>query len=71
MVVNWDMFWWENDNITDLCSGNCSDAANLWALDVQSACDGEYMSAYGKLIPADSVAARYVDGINTACLYSL
>lgn len=70
MVVNWDMFWWENDNITDLCSGNCSDAANLWALDVQSACDGEYMSAYGKLIPADSVAARYADGINTACLYS-
>lgn len=70
MVVNLDMFWWENDNISDLCLGNCSVAATMWALDVQSACDGEYFSAYGKLIPADSVAARFVDGLNTACLYS-
>jgi hypothetical protein len=70
MVVNWDMFWWEPDNITELCLGNCSIAANVWHNNVMSACDGEYMSAYGKLIPADSVAARYTDGINTACLYS-
>lgn len=70
MVVNLDMFWWEQDNITDLCIGNCSSAATLWAADVESACDGEYMSAYGKLIPADSVAGRFVDGLNMACLYS-
>ncbi|MCJ1269693.1 hypothetical protein MMC22_009585 [Lobaria immixta] len=61
MVSDLDMFWWENDNITDLCIGNCSDAATMWALDVQSACDGEYFSAYGKLIPADSVAGSTDD----------
>ncbi|KAF2036026.1 hypothetical protein EK21DRAFT_83752 [Setomelanomma holmii] len=70
MVVNYDMFWWEQDNVTDLCLGNCSVAAALWYNNVMSACDGQWLNSYGKWIPADSVAGRYVDGINTACLSS-
>ncbi|KAH3941458.1 hypothetical protein HBI56_198660 [Parastagonospora nodorum] len=70
MVVNYDMFWWEQDNITDLCLGNCSVAAALWYNDVVSVCKGQWLNSYGKWIPADSVAGRYVDGIKTACLYS-
>jgi hypothetical protein len=70
MVVDYDMFWWEQDNVTDLCLGNCSVAAALWYNNVMSACDGQWLNSYGKWIPADSVAGRYVDGINTACLSS-
>jgi hypothetical protein len=70
MVVSYDMYWWEQDNITDLCLGNCSTAAALWYNNVMSACDGQWLNSFGKWIPADSVAGRYVDGINTACLSS-
>ncbi|KAI1080828.1 hypothetical protein F5B20DRAFT_570266 [Whalleya microplaca] len=70
MAVNWDIYWWKVDNVTDLCLGNCSVAANQWLSRVQDACYGEYISSYGKLIPSDSVAARYIDGVNVACLYS-
>jgi hypothetical protein len=30
----------------------------------------EWISAYGKLIPADSISGRFVDGLNTVCLGS-
>lgn len=70
MVGNFDDFWWEDDNVTSLCVGNCTQAAILWDLNVSGACDGEYMPAYGKLIPADSVSGRIVDSMNMACLSS-
>ncbi|KAF2649567.1 carbohydrate-binding module family 50 protein [Lophiostoma macrostomum CBS 122681] len=70
MVVNYDMFWWEQDNVTDLCLGNCSAAASLWYNNVMTACKGQWLTAYGKWIPADTIAGRYVDGLNTVCLHS-
>jgi len=70
MVGTVDNYYWEDENLTTLCSGNCSYATTMWDLDVTNACDGQYMSAYGKLIPADSISGRFVDGMNIACLPS-
>lgn len=70
MSINFDNYWWEEDNLTDLCLGNCSYEATLWDRDVTQACADQWITAYGKLIPADSISGRYVDSISTACLSS-
>jgi hypothetical protein len=70
MVGSFDNYWWEDDNVTSLCLGNCTWATTLWDLNVSGACDGEYISAYGKLIPADSISGRMLDSIKIACLGS-
>jgi hypothetical protein len=42
MSVNFDNYYWEDDNITDICDGNCTIEARDWDLDVSLACgDGE------------------------------
>ncbi|OCL06228.1 carbohydrate-binding module family 50 protein [Glonium stellatum] len=70
MIGSLDNYWWEDDNLTDICGGNCSDAAAAWSLDIADACDGQYLSAYGKLVPATSISDRFVDGMNVGCLGS-
>ncbi|GIK01364.1 hypothetical protein Aspvir_005398 [Aspergillus viridinutans] len=65
-----DRYWWEDDNVAALCSGNCSVAAKYWDLNVAGACDEQYLPVYGKMIPVSSVSGRYVDGLNLACLGS-
>ncbi|KAI0140764.1 hypothetical protein BJ166DRAFT_583997 [Pestalotiopsis sp. NC0098] len=59
MVGDFENFWWEDDNVTALCSGNCPSATSDWRLNVYDACYGEYISAYGKLIPATSIKMMY------------
>ncbi|KAH0366144.1 hypothetical protein KCU65_g5538, partial [Aureobasidium melanogenum] len=70
MAVSFDNYYWEDDNITDVCDGNCTLQARDWDLSVSLACGDEWISAYGKLIPADSISGRFVDGLNTVCLGS-
>ncbi|KAI2465892.1 hypothetical protein F4781DRAFT_374999 [Annulohypoxylon bovei var. microspora] len=71
MVSSFENYWWEDDNVTALCASNCSYAAQMWDLNVASACDNQYYSAYGKLVPAWTISERFVDGIGIACLSSM
>ncbi|KAI0124099.1 hypothetical protein BJ170DRAFT_697065 [Xylariales sp. AK1849] len=70
MVGDFENFWWEEDNVTALCVGNCSQAASSWGFDLYDACYEEYVSAYGKKIPASSIGDRFNDGLNIACMPS-
>ena len=70
MVGQVDNFWWEDDNVTALCSGNCSSQTSLWNFNVAYDCFGQTLSVGGKLVPADTVSGRYMDGMNIACLSS-
>ncbi|KAK3333069.1 hypothetical protein B0T19DRAFT_458160 [Cercophora scortea] len=70
MAVEYDKYWWEMDNITDLCGSTCQEEAGIWYSDVMSYCSGQWIPAAGSWIPADSVAGRYADGVNTLCLWS-
>lgn len=70
MASNFDNYWWEDDNVTALCTGNCSQAASDWSDALSDTCYEEYVMAYGKYIPASSVAERYTDGLNIVCLPS-
>ncbi|CZS88472.1 uncharacterized protein RAG0_00214 [Rhynchosporium agropyri] len=70
MSVSFDNYYWEDENITDVCDGNCTLQARDWDLSVSLACSDQWISAYGKLIPADSISGRFVDGLKTVCLGS-
>ncbi|KAF7536115.1 hypothetical protein G7054_g4838 [Neopestalotiopsis clavispora] len=70
MVGDFENFWWEDDNITTLCDGSCPQATSDWRLNVFDACYGEYIFAYGKLVPANSISDRFYDSLNIACLPS-
>lgn len=68
MTSTVDNYFWTSDNLTALCTRDCFAAANGWNSDVQNRCAGDTLVAYNKVVPADSVAGRYLDGIQIACL---
>ncbi|KAI1382676.1 uncharacterized protein F4822DRAFT_440959 [Hypoxylon trugodes] len=67
MVGDFENFWWEDDNITTLCLGNCQKNTSDWMFDLYSECNGDYISAYGKQLAASSIGERYNDGMNLVC----
>ena len=68
MTSTVDNYFWEADNLTTLCTRECFAAADEWNIDVQNKCDGDFLVAYNKLVPAYSIAGRYFDGVQIACL---
>ncbi|KFY96630.1 hypothetical protein V500_02364 [Pseudogymnoascus sp. VKM F-4518 (FW-2643)] len=65
-----DNYYWSKDNITTLCTPTCIDNSSTWVSNVGDACIGQTYNAASKLVPVDSVALRYVEGITMACLKS-
>ena len=65
-----DSYLWSLDYVTDLCTLACYEAVGSWNEDVQNRCVLDSLVAYGKSVPASSVAGRLVDGLNIACLSS-
>ncbi|TGJ83729.1 hypothetical protein E0Z10_g5023 [Xylaria hypoxylon] len=65
-----DNYFWSMENITSLCTSACVDDSSTWVGSVGDACGGQTFSVGGKLVPVDSVALRYVEGITMACLKS-
>lgn len=63
-----DNYFWELDNVTDLCTSACFEAVDTWNNDVHIRCAYDSLVAYGKAVPATSVAGRYSDGFHIACL---
>ena len=63
-----DSYLWTLDNVTDLCTADCTQSAQRWLTDVQNRCDADTISAHGKMVPAESIAERFTEGLNIACL---
>lgn len=63
-----DSYLWTTENVTDLCTPACVTSTAEWWSDVQDRCTMENIAAYGKMIPAESIAGRYFDGLSIACL---
>lgn len=68
MTSTVDNYMWTTDNLTTLCTLDCLAAADDWNDDVQNRCQDDTLVAYNKIVPADSVAGRYLDGVQIACL---
>ncbi|KAL9066912.1 MAG: hypothetical protein Q9161_007244 [Pseudevernia consocians] len=65
-----DSYLWTTKNVTDLCTADCVQSTQRWWSDVQDRCAVDTIAAYGKMIPAESIAGRFSDGLNIACLRS-
>lgn len=63
-----DLYYWEQDNITDLCTPSCLASSSDWLGNIYDTCDGQTITIDSKMVPAESVAIRYSDGIGLACL---
>ncbi|KAI1109681.1 hypothetical protein F5Y14DRAFT_444510 [Nemania sp. NC0429] len=65
-----DNYYWSEENVTSLCTSDCVDDSSTWVGQVGDACVGQTFNVGGKLVPVDSVALRYVEGITMTCLKS-
>ncbi len=63
-----DLYYWTQDNLTDLCTTSCIQSASDWLEGVYNACGGQTIVIDSKMVPTESVAIRYSDGIGLACL---
>lgn len=63
-----DLYYWEQDNLTNLCTDSCINSASDWLQGVYDTCSGQTMNIASKMVPTESVAIRYGDGIGLACL---
>ena len=82
-----DMYLWDGDNITTLCSDDCEyqsrvlwmvrvtdilsgiSSTTSWIQGVYDNCDPtDTIYVDTKLVPIDTVATRYTDGLGLACL---
>lgn len=69
-AVTVDDHWWETDNLTTLCTVDCTSSASTWRINVQTACINDDLVVQNKLVPAASVAGRFAEGVDIACLQS-
>ena len=65
-----DSYHWTTEDVTNLCTTSCIASAKIWWSDVQDRCEWDTLTAYGKMIPAESVAGRFFDGLSITCLQS-
>lgn len=70
MTQSLENYWWTDDNLTDVCTSGCAGAVSQWNGDAAAACDEQYFTAYGRLVPIWTVTERFVDNVNFACLES-
>ncbi|KAI5244029.1 hypothetical protein E4T43_03970 [Aureobasidium subglaciale] len=68
MAGSVDNYWWEVDNLTQLCTNDCWVSVQAWDANVFIECENDSLVAYGKVVPASDVTGRYNDGMNIACL---
>jgi hypothetical protein len=67
-----DMYYWSSDNISSLCTDACLQSSSDWFDVIYSDCgDTDTIAIDKKLVPADSIAIRYSDGIGLACMTDL
>ncbi|KAG7001882.1 hypothetical protein G7Y79_00030g064150 [Physcia stellaris] len=59
---------WSTENVTDLCTPSCATSAQQWNDNVQDKCADDTIATYGKLVPAQTIAGRFIEGLNLACL---
>jgi hypothetical protein len=70
MVGQIDNYLWSEDNVTTLCTPDCISDSSDWVANVEDVCLGQTYNVASKLVPVDTVAFRYVEGITLACLKS-
>lgn len=66
-----DLYYWDQDNLTALCTPSCLQSSSDWLQGVYDSCNGQTITIDSKMVPVESVAVRYSDGIGLACLTAM
>ncbi|KAI0467969.1 hypothetical protein F4859DRAFT_517504 [Xylaria cf. heliscus] len=67
-----DMYYWSSDNVSSLCTDDCIWSSSEWIDGIYGSCNPtDTIAIDKKLVPADSIAIRYSDGIGLVCLTDL
>lgn len=67
-LKNPDYYLWSSDNVTRLCTSDCTAAIESWNETVTTACADDTIEYMGKAVPAETIAGRYVQGASLVCL---
>ncbi|PGH05049.1 hypothetical protein GX51_03146 [Blastomyces parvus] len=62
-----DDFWFK-DNVTTLCTAECSRALSTWLADVEIQCADDQINNDGRFIEPYTIPLRYIAGYDMACL---
>ncbi|KAF2222117.1 hypothetical protein BDZ85DRAFT_274930 [Elsinoe ampelina] len=69
-TVKVDEVWWEPSDASTLCTSSCTASAQSWQETVDSDCVDQELRMGGRYVPAQTISARFLDGLNIACLQS-
>lgn len=69
-TLNVDRIYWQEEDVTTLCTAGCTDGAKQWKTAVEEACGDQYLLSGDKYVPADTLSGRFTDGLNVACAQS-
>ncbi|KAG5297288.1 hypothetical protein I7I48_06359 [Histoplasma ohiense] len=62
-----DDFWFR-DNVTALCTAECSETLSTWLSDVEAQCAGDRINIDDHLIEPYTIPLKYIAGFDMACL---
>ncbi|KAF2472769.1 uncharacterized protein BDR25DRAFT_220067, partial [Lindgomyces ingoldianus] len=63
-----DENYWYKENITKLCTSQCSTSVNAWLKSVESDCATDTITQGGMVVQAKTVPLQYTHAYNVACL---
>ncbi|KAK2865425.1 hypothetical protein FQN49_003590 [Arthroderma sp. PD_2] len=59
---------WTMENLTSLCTDDCSKSLSTWLETVEDKCDGEEVMANGLAVDPKAFPMKYISGYELACL---
>lgn len=65
-----DNIYWSSSNASDLCTTRCIESSRKWVDEVGGSCDGEFLRSGDREVDAETLATRFVAGLDIACLKS-
>lgn len=65
-----DQVYWQESDVTTLCTPRCINAATGWKTKVEQACAKDYLRSGDRYVPADTLSDRMSEGLNIACMRS-
>ncbi|GJC98179.1 lysM domain-containing protein [Colletotrichum higginsianum] len=69
-TINVDGLWWQEQDVTTLCGTGCLTSARDWHANVESSCAYDLMIQGDRLVEADTLSGRFLEGLELACTRS-
>ncbi|OJD29410.1 chitin-type 1 [Diplodia corticola] len=63
-----DLEYWSQENVTTMCTADCSTSLEKWLSAVESDCSGQQVAHNGLVLDPKYMPLRYIGGYQLACL---